>query len=336
MKVSRKLQTFKVSATLKVVRRHTRKHKHPKYKTACICLRRSFLTAKTQSTQRKANDCTLRPSLRGFLLLARLGSVVGTLPFTALSRTVQSSSPNEVRNMKRIETEILVIGGGATGTGIAWDAALRGFKVVLVEKRDLTHGTTGRYHGLLHSGGRYVVKDPQSADECILENRILRKTHTHCIEDTSGFFVVTPEDEGPYPDKFVEGCRATGVDCARNLAGRGAAPRAAAQPAHQPRLRGARRLSRQLPGHPRHGPGRPPCRRADPDLPRADGPDHRRAATATGGWWARKVRDVAKGMDVEIRAADDHQRHRRLGRPWSPRWPASPSASSPAKAPWWP
>lgn len=115
--------------------------------------------------------------------------------------------------MKRLETDILVIGGGATGTGVAWDAALRGFQVVLVEKRDLTHGTTGRFHGLLHSGGRYVVKDPGSATECIEENRILRRTHAHCIEDTSGFFVVTPEDEGDYPDKFKAGCAATGVPC---------------------------------------------------------------------------------------------------------------------------
>ena len=115
--------------------------------------------------------------------------------------------------MNHIETEILVIGGGATGTGIAWDAALRGFSVVLVEKRDLTHGTTGRYHGLLHSGGRYVVQDPQSAVECIAENRILRKTHTHCIEDTGGFFVVTPEDEGDYPDQFKAACAKTGVPC---------------------------------------------------------------------------------------------------------------------------
>jgi glycine/D-amino acid oxidase-like deaminating enzyme len=38
-----------------------------------------------------------------------------------------------------LETNLLVIGGGATGTGIAWDAALRGFSVVLVEKRDLLH-----------------------------------------------------------------------------------------------------------------------------------------------------------------------------------------------------
>jgi glycerol-3-phosphate dehydrogenase len=115
--------------------------------------------------------------------------------------------------MRQIRTEILVIGGGSTGTGVAWDAALRGFRVTLVEKRDLTHGTTGRYHGLLHSGGRYVVKDPRSAVECIAENRILRVTHTQCIEDTGGFFVVTPEDEGDYPDQFVAACAACGVPC---------------------------------------------------------------------------------------------------------------------------
>lgn len=115
--------------------------------------------------------------------------------------------------MRQLQTEILVIGGGSTGTGVAWDAALRGFQVVLVEQRDLTHGTTGRYHGLLHSGGRYAVKDPRSAEECIQENRILRQTHTHCIEDTGGFFVVTPEDEGEYPDQFVAACANAGIPC---------------------------------------------------------------------------------------------------------------------------
>jgi glycerol-3-phosphate dehydrogenase len=115
--------------------------------------------------------------------------------------------------MKQIDTEILVIGGGSTGAGVAWDAALRGFRVVLVEKRDLTHGTTGRFHGLLHSGGRYAVKDPRSAKECIQENVILRRTHAHCIEATGGFFVVTPEDEGDYPDKFKAACADVGIPC---------------------------------------------------------------------------------------------------------------------------
>ncbi|RIK34917.1 MAG: anaerobic glycerol-3-phosphate dehydrogenase subunit A, partial [Chloroflexi bacterium] len=115
--------------------------------------------------------------------------------------------------MTHFTTELLIIGGGSTGAGVAWDAALRGFKVILVERRDLTHGTTGRYHGLLHSGARYVVKDPQSAVECIHENRVLRRTHTHCIEETGGFFVVTPEDEGDYPDRFKAACDQCGVPC---------------------------------------------------------------------------------------------------------------------------
>ena len=115
--------------------------------------------------------------------------------------------------MRKIETEVLVIGGGATGTGVVYDLAQRGFKTILVEKRDLTHGTTGRYHGLLHSGGRYVVKDPKAATECIEENIILRKIMPHCLEDTSGFFVSTPWDDPNFGDKFMQGCRDTGVPC---------------------------------------------------------------------------------------------------------------------------
>ena len=113
--------------------------------------------------------------------------------------------------MRKINTEILVIGGGATGTGILRDLAMRGFKAVLVERRDLTHGTTGRFHGLLHSGGRYAVKDPAAARECIEENRILRKIMPHCIEDTGGFFVLTPDDDPGYAARFLAGCRQAGI-----------------------------------------------------------------------------------------------------------------------------
>lgn len=113
--------------------------------------------------------------------------------------------------MKIINTEILVIGGGATGIGTVRDLAMRGFKTALVEKRDFSHGTSGRYHGLLHSGGRYVVKDPSAARECIEENRILRKIMPQCIEDTGGFFVITPWDNPDYVDLFLTGCQRSGV-----------------------------------------------------------------------------------------------------------------------------
>ncbi|MCI0521738.1 MAG: anaerobic glycerol-3-phosphate dehydrogenase subunit A [Chloroflexi bacterium] len=113
--------------------------------------------------------------------------------------------------MRTLQTEILVIGGGATGTGVLRDLAMRGFRALLVEKADLAYGTTGRFHGLLHSGARYAVKDSQAAHECILENHILRRIMPHCIEDTGGFFVLTPQDDPAYADRFLQGCQAAGI-----------------------------------------------------------------------------------------------------------------------------
>src|ERR687895_725882 len=111
----------------------------------------------------------------------------------------------------QLQADVLVIGGGATGAGVAWDAALRGFDVVLVERRDLADGTSGRFHGLLHSGGRYVVKDPVAAEECVVENAILRRVIPDCIEDTGGLFVTTPDDDPAYGDQFLDGCRKTAL-----------------------------------------------------------------------------------------------------------------------------
>lgn len=115
--------------------------------------------------------------------------------------------------MDRLSTDVLVVGGGATGTGVAWDAALRGLDVVLVERGDLATGTSGRFHGLVHSGGRYAVKDPSAADECARENRILRHVAAGTIEDTGGLFVTTPYDDPAYADRFAQGCHDTGVEC---------------------------------------------------------------------------------------------------------------------------
>ena len=109
--------------------------------------------------------------------------------------------------------DVLVVGGGATGAGLLRDFARRGLRCLLIEKGDMGSGTSGRYHGLLHSGGRYVAKDPLAARECIDENRVLRRIAPSCIEDTGGYFVATPDDPDEYVTAFPDACAASGVPC---------------------------------------------------------------------------------------------------------------------------
>lgn len=109
------------------------------------------------------------------------------------------------------EYDVIVIGGGATGAGTARDCAMRGLRVLLLERFDYTNGATGRNHGLLHSGARYAVNDSESAAECIKENMILRKIASHCVEENSGLFISLPEDDIAYQAKFIESCRKAGI-----------------------------------------------------------------------------------------------------------------------------
>lgn len=105
-----------------------------------------------------------------------------------------------------MQTQVLIIGGGATGTGLARDLALRGVHCILVEKRDINAGASGGNHGLLHSGARYVGSDPASACECKLEGRLLKKLAPHCIESTGGLFVAVAGDDENYVTDFPGLC----------------------------------------------------------------------------------------------------------------------------------
>lgn len=113
--------------------------------------------------------------------------------------------------MRRLDCDVVVIGGGSTGAGAVRDAAMRGFRAILVDRADLGQGTTGRYHGLLHSGGRYVISDPHSATECAEENAIVTRIHASAVEKTGGFFVSTPQDDEEFADKFYAACHETHV-----------------------------------------------------------------------------------------------------------------------------
>lgn len=113
--------------------------------------------------------------------------------------------------MNSNEFDVIIIGGGITGAGTQRDCAMRGLKTLLIERSDIATGATGRNHGLLHSGARYAVNDPESAEECIKENQILRRIASHCVEETDGLFITLPEDDLGYQQTFVEACRKAGI-----------------------------------------------------------------------------------------------------------------------------
>lgn len=106
---------------------------------------------------------------------------------------------------------VVVIGGGATGAGILRDLALRSVPAVLVEQGDLTHGTSSRYHGLLHSGGRYAVKDAESARECAVENAIVRRIAPWAVEPCGGLFLQLNTDDPGYAAQWVPACQEAGI-----------------------------------------------------------------------------------------------------------------------------
>lgn len=105
----------------------------------------------------------------------------------------------------------IVIGAGFTGVAISHDLALRGFDVTVVERGPIVNGTSGRTHGLLHSGARYAVKDQESAIECIEENIILRKIVPDVIEPNGGLFIALDDSDLAYAESFIEGCEASGI-----------------------------------------------------------------------------------------------------------------------------
>jgi glycerol-3-phosphate dehydrogenase len=106
---------------------------------------------------------------------------------------------------------VLIIGGGGTGGALAHDLTLRGLRVTLVERGEFTSGTTGRHHGLLHSGARYAVADRESAVECIEENTILRRIARGSFEENDGLFVAITDEDMEYHEEFVRSCKECGI-----------------------------------------------------------------------------------------------------------------------------
>lgn len=110
-----------------------------------------------------------------------------------------------------METDVVVIGGATTGSGTARDLTPRGLNVTLVEMGDVATGTSGRYHGLLHTGARYVASDLVGAQECFREHTTIRQIVPHAVDDTGGLFVLSPSHDEAFVDSWFEGCEAANI-----------------------------------------------------------------------------------------------------------------------------
>lgn len=111
----------------------------------------------------------------------------------------------------RPDIRVVIIGGGGTGAAILHDLTLRGFRCTLVERGELTSGTTGRHHGQLHSGARYAVGDRSIARECMDEVRTLRKIAPESIEMNYGLFLALTESDVEHAPVFEEACTESGI-----------------------------------------------------------------------------------------------------------------------------
>jgi glycerol-3-phosphate dehydrogenase len=104
-------------------------------------------------------------------------------------------------SLERDNFDLVVVGGGITGAGVALDAASRGYSVALVEKSDFAAGTSSRSSKLIHGGLRYLQNfDLGLVREALLERSLLVKLAPHIVKPLP--FVV-PTFGGKRPDRML-------------------------------------------------------------------------------------------------------------------------------------
>src|ERR1700754_3165614 len=89
------------------------------------------------------------------------------------------------QTMNRTEPwDMIIVGGGATGAGVAVDAATRGYRTLLVEREDFGKGTSSRSTKLVHGGVRYLEQGNISlVMEALKERGLLRQNAPHLVHD---------------------------------------------------------------------------------------------------------------------------------------------------------
>jgi glycerol-3-phosphate dehydrogenase len=97
--------------------------------------------------------------------------------------------------------DLVVIGGGITGAGVALDAASRGYSVALVEQADFASGTSSRSSKLVHGGLRYLQNfDLGLVREALLERQLMVRLAPHLVRPLA---MVVPAFDGARPDRMT-------------------------------------------------------------------------------------------------------------------------------------
>jgi len=99
------------------------------------------------------------------------------------------------------EFDVVVVGGGITGAGVALDAAARGYSVALLERADYASGTSSRSSKLVHGGLRYLQNfDLGLVREALLERQLMVALAPHLVRPLP---LVVPAFDGAHPDRLV-------------------------------------------------------------------------------------------------------------------------------------
>lgn len=104
-----------------------------------------------------------------------------------------------LKSLKEDPFDLLVIGGGITGAGIAYDAAMRGIKVALVEKNDFASGTSSKTARMVHGGLRYLQQFQFGlVRQAVRERGILHKLAPRLVKPTPFTYPIYQKDKANY------------------------------------------------------------------------------------------------------------------------------------------
>src|SRR5947208_9485469 len=111
------------------------------------------------------------------------------------------SRPEALTRLQEERFDVVVIGGGITGAGVALDAASRGYSVAIVERDDWASGTSSRSSKLVHGGLRYLQNfDLGLVREALLERQLMVQLAPHLVKPLP---LVVPTFDGARPDRLV-------------------------------------------------------------------------------------------------------------------------------------